>query len=84
MIGPFVVSFLALGWTVIAILLLRDHAAAWVLYGACAVAAGGAMGLLRQPLPDDRLQGVLAVALAAMVAVALTAGRRRPVEALAD
>ncbi|MEP6994051.1 MAG: hypothetical protein ABI968_05965, partial [Acidobacteriota bacterium] len=56
--------------------LLRDHAAAWVLFGLAAFGGRGAIELLAQPAAADRAAGWLAVVLLVLAGVALLAGRR--------
>jgi Type II CAAX prenyl endopeptidase Rce1-like len=58
--------------------LLRDHAAAWVIFGLLSLGLRDALDLLGQPAPADRAAGAVAVALLAGAGVALLAGRRRP------
>jgi len=61
---------------VCAFLLLRDHAAAWALFGILAFGGRVALELLGQPAAADRTAGAVAVLLLAAVALALLAGRR--------
>ena len=56
--------------------LLRDHAAAWVLFALFAFGGRNVVALLAQPAPPDRFSGVLAVILLAVAGIALLAGRR--------
>jgi hypothetical protein len=59
-----------------AFVLLRDNAAAWVLFGLFAFGGRGALELLAQPAAADRAAGVVAVVLLAVAGIALLAGRR--------
>ncbi len=59
-----------------AALLLRDHAAAWALFGLVAFGGRGVMDLLAQPAPADRAAGWIAAALLLVGGVALLGGRR--------
>jgi Type II CAAX prenyl endopeptidase Rce1-like len=59
-----------------AALLLRDHAAAWVLFGLFSLGLRDATDLAAQPATADRASGGVAVLLLAGAAVALLAGRR--------
>jgi hypothetical protein len=60
--------------------LLRDHAAAWVLFGALYFGGLRAAELLSQPAPQDRSAGWAVVVLVVLAAAALLAGHRaRPV-----
>jgi hypothetical protein len=61
--------------------LLRDHAAAWVLFGAFFFGGLRAVELLSQPAPPDRAAGWTVVILVLLAAAALLAGRRRRVDA---
>jgi hypothetical protein len=66
------------GWfAVCAFGLLRDHAAAWVLFGVLAFGGRAAIDLLGQPASADRSAGAVAVLLLAVSALALLAGRGR-------
>ncbi len=55
---------------------LRDHAAAWALFGLSAFGGREALGLLVQPAAADRAAGGWAVALLCLAGAALLAGRR--------
>jgi len=57
-------------------LLLKDHVAAWVLFGALAFGGRAAAALLGQTAQADRMSGWLAVALIAAAVGWLLAGRR--------
>ncbi|HEV7501925.1 MAG TPA: CPBP family intramembrane glutamic endopeptidase, partial [Vicinamibacteria bacterium] len=68
---------LAAAWiAVCAFALLRDHAAAWALFGVCALGGRTAADLLAQPASEDVAQGGLALILLALFGLALLAGRR--------
>ena len=56
--------------------LLRDHVAAWVLFGALYFGGARAVELLSQPAPPDRAAGWTVLVLCALAALALLAGRR--------
>jgi len=58
--------------------LLRDHAAAWVLFGLFAFGGRGAVDLLGQPAASDQAAGGLAVLFLVLAGVATLAGRRDP------
>ncbi|HEY6066915.1 MAG TPA: lysostaphin resistance A-like protein [Thermoanaerobaculia bacterium] len=58
--------------------LLKDHAAAWVLFGALSLGGNRAAELLGQPAPPDRVAGWTVVVVVALAAGALLAGRREP------
>ncbi len=75
-------ALLAAGWgAVCAFGLLREHAAAWALFGLFTFGGRGAVALLAQPAGADRAAGWLALALLAVAGVALLAGRRETGEA---
>ena len=61
---------------VCAFLLLRDHAAAWVLFGLFAFGGRGALELLGQPAAADRAAGGFAVVLLLVAGFVLLAGKR--------
>ncbi len=61
---------------VCAFLLLRDHAAAWALFGIFAFGGRAALELLVQPAAADRGAGVVAALLLAVAALGLFSGRR--------
>jgi len=68
---------LATGWlAVVAFVLLKDHAAAWILFGAIAFGGAGVAALLAQPAAADQMAGWTGAALLSMAAVSLIAGRR--------
>ena len=76
-LADYLPSVLAAAWLAAsAFLLLRDHAAAWVLFGLIALGGRGAVELMAQPAPPDRAAGGFALLLLAAVGVALLAGRR--------
>ncbi len=62
--------------------LLKDHVAAWVLFGALTFGGRGAAALLVQPARVDQVSGWIGLLLVLLAAVALLAGRRpqAPVE----
>ena len=59
-----------------AALLLRDHAAAWALFGLFAFGGRDALWLLIQPASADKAAGITAVVLLAAAAIGVLAGRR--------
>jgi hypothetical protein len=59
-----------------ALVLLGDHAAAWVFFGALALGGPAVGDLLSQGAAADRAAGWGAAALLAVAVVALVAGRR--------
>jgi hypothetical protein len=63
--------------------LLKDHAAAWVLFGGLYFGGLRAAELLSQPAPPDRAAGWAVVVLVVLAAGALVAGRRSPLESAA-
>ncbi len=78
-------SLAILAWmSVCAFLLLRDHIAAWVLFGAAAFGAPAAVRLLSQPARPDVLAGTAGLLLLGAAAVALigTGAREPSVEVL--
>jgi hypothetical protein len=76
-LADYLPSILAAAWLAAsAFLLLRDHAAAWVLFALVALGGRGAVELLAQPAPPDRTAGGFAVLLLAAAGVAMLAGRR--------
>jgi hypothetical protein len=60
--------------------LLRDHAAAWVLFGAFFFGGLRAVELLSHPAPPDRAAGWTVIVLVLLAAAALLAGRRPRVD----
>jgi len=66
-----------------AFLLLKDHVAAWVLFGALAFGGRACLALLSQTAAPDRAAGWVGVVLVAMAAVILLAGRRGAATAVA-
>jgi hypothetical protein len=60
----------------VAFWLLKDHVAAWVLFGVLTFGGRGAAALLAQPAPADRISGWIGLLLVLLAAVALLAGRR--------
>ena len=76
-VADYVPSILGAAWLAAsAFLLLRDHAAAWVLYALIAFGGRGAVELIAQPASPDRAAGGFAVLLLAAAGVAMLAGRR--------
>jgi membrane protease YdiL (CAAX protease family) len=72
-------GLLAAAWiAVCAFGLLRDHAAAWALFGLFAFGGRGAIELLGQTARADRAAGGLAVGLLVLAGLALLGGRRDP------
>ncbi len=73
---------LAAAWiAACAFALLRDHAAAWVLFGLLYFGGRAAVDLLSQPASADAAQGGLALALLVLFGLALLAGKReRPAQ----
>ena len=65
-----------------AFLLLRDHAAAWVLFGLFTFGGRGVIELLAQPASADQAAGGVTVVLLAAAGIALLAGRRDPAPVL--
>ena len=73
-----VAGLLMLGWlAVAAYVLLREHVAAWVFFGALASGGSAAAKLLAQPAAADQAAGAAAVLLLLLAAAALVVGRRR-------
>jgi hypothetical protein len=73
----FLSGLLAAAWiAVCAFGLLRDHAAAWALFGFLSFGGRAAVDLLAQPAAADRAQGGLALALLVLFGLALVAGKR--------
>ena len=78
-VADYVPSLLTAAWLGICVfVLLRDHAAAWVLFGLIAFGGRGALELLSQTAASDRAAGALAVVLLVVAAIALLAGQRDP------
>jgi hypothetical protein len=61
--------------------LLKDHAAAWVLFGALYFGGFRAVELLVQPAAPDRVAGWTVAVLVILASAALLAGRRERVAA---
>jgi MFS family permease len=75
--ADFLPALLMAAWLAVACFaLLRDHAAAWVLFGILAFGGREAIDLLAQPSAWDRSAGWLAVLLLLAAGAALLAGRR--------
>ncbi|HWZ86857.1 MAG TPA: CPBP family glutamic-type intramembrane protease, partial [Thermoanaerobaculia bacterium] len=73
----FATALLAAGFiAVCAFGLLRDHPAAWALFGLFTFGARGAIQLLGQPAASDQAAGGLAVLLVVLSGLVLLAGRR--------
>jgi hypothetical protein len=68
------ISFAAVA--AIAVGLLKDHVAAWILFGAFHYGGRAAAALLAQPAAADRIAGALGLALVLAAAVVVLAGRR--------
>lgn len=76
-LADYVPSLLTVVWLALcAFVLLRDHAAAWVLFGLLTFGGRGALELLAQPASADRAAGAFALLLLAAAGIALLAGRR--------
>jgi Type II CAAX prenyl endopeptidase Rce1-like len=80
--GEFAAAFLpeivTAGWVgFVAFGLLKDHAAAWVLFGGLYFGGNRAAELLGQPAPPDRAAGWAVVVLVLLAAGILLAGRRQ-------
>ena len=76
-LGDYVPNLLFTAWLGLCVFaLLRDHVAAWVLFGVFCFGGRGVVELLGQSAPADRAAGGLAAVLVALAAVALLAGRR--------
>jgi len=76
-LGAFLPEIAAAGWLAFcAFGLLRDHAAAWVLFGALHFGGLRAAELLAQPAAPDRAAGWAVMVLVALGSAALLAGRR--------
>jgi hypothetical protein len=68
----------AMAWLLgAAFLLLKDHVAAWVLFGALALGGRACLALLSQTAAPDRAAGWVGVVLVAATAALLLAGRRK-------
>jgi hypothetical protein len=77
LIADYLPGLLIAAWLALcAFFLLRDHVAAWALFGLFAFGGREALELLAQPAPADRAAGLLALLLLGAVAVAMLAGRR--------
>ena len=75
--AEFLSSLLGAAWiAVCAFGLLRDHAAAWALFGLFYFGGRTAVDLLSQPASADVAQGGLALALLVLFGLALLAGKR--------
>jgi hypothetical protein len=73
-VADYVPSILGAAWLAAsAFLLLRDHAAAWVLYASSRSVAGERVELIAQPASPDRAAGGFAVLLLAAAGVAMLA-----------
>jgi membrane protease YdiL (CAAX protease family) len=73
----FLSGLLAAAWiAVCAFGLLRDHAAAWVLFGLFSFGGRAAADLFAQPAAADRAQGGLALVLLVLFGLMMLAGRR--------
>jgi Type II CAAX prenyl endopeptidase Rce1-like len=75
--ADFVPSLLLVGWLAAsAAFLLRDHAAAWALFGIFTLGGREVIALLAQPAPADRAAGWASATLLAAAAAVLLAGKR--------
>jgi len=75
--ADFLPTVLVVAWVAAAAaLLLRDHAAAWALFGIFTVGGREVLALLAQPAAVDRAAGWTSAALLAAAAVAVLAGKR--------
>ncbi len=75
--ADFLPTVLIVAWLALSgALLLRGHAAAWLLFGVFAVGGREVLGLLAQPAAADRAAGWMSAALLAAGVVAVLAGRR--------
>ncbi|MGH9363829.1 MAG: hypothetical protein ACRD1B_00995 [Thermoanaerobaculia bacterium] len=71
-------ALVTIGWLALsAFLLLRDHVAAWVLFGVVAYGGPAVAELVAQGSPEDRAAGWGALLLILLAAVLLLSGRRR-------
>lgn len=76
-VSEYVPGLLIVLWlAVAAFVLLRDHVAAWALFGLLAFGGRAAIELLAQPAPADQNAGGFALVLLALAGVALLVGRR--------
>jgi hypothetical protein len=81
--GEFAAAFLPevvmAGWLAFCVFgLLKDHAAAWVLFGALYFGGMRAVELLSQPAAQDRAAGWSVAVLVVLAATTLLVGRREP------
>jgi len=81
--GEFAAAFLPevvmAGWLAFCVFgLLKDHAAAWVLFGSLSFGGMRAAELFTQPAAQDRAAGWSVAVLVILAAAALLAGRREP------
>jgi hypothetical protein len=77
-LSDYVPTLLIAAWmAVCAFVLLRDHAAAWVLFGLFTFGGRGAIELLAQPAAADRAAGAVTAVLLVVAGAALLAGGRR-------
>ncbi len=60
-----------------ALVLLADHAAAWVFFGALASGGHAVARLLAQPAQEDRVAGAMSAVLLLVAGLVLVVGRRR-------
>jgi hypothetical protein len=76
--GALVPDLLTVAWLAIAAFaLLRDHVAAWVLFGVFVSGGSAVAGLLGQPAPADQAAGWMSLAALVIAAAGLLAGGRR-------
>ncbi len=76
-VAEYVPGLLIAAWLAVAAFgLLRDHAAAWVLFGLLALGGRAALELLAEPAAADQAAGGFAVVLLVLAGVAILTGRR--------
>src|SRR5262249_23014517 len=76
--GELVPEFLTAAWLAfVAFGILRNHVAAWVLFGLFISAGPAVVKLLEQPAPADRAAGWMSLALVIIAAAGLLMGSRR-------
>jgi hypothetical protein len=76
--GELVPDLLTAAWLAfVAFGILRDHVAAWVLFGVFASAGPAVVKLLEQPAPTDKAAGWMSLALVIIAVAGLLMGNRR-------